>query len=508
MSPPKENQKQKINFWTLYEKFKFKVIRNFLLATILTVLSVFLMLIIDNLVSKKKIVDDNYSLLLPKILRGCFTSLTKEKFILLGIILVFLYALTFYFSSLWEEELRVQGGHYVKNHLLDKFRQLPFEEREKRSKEINILVEFDSGEIGYTWEHLPNHVYHSLLTIILLISLRWGKFSKMDNKMTFFSCFWLLLINIVSYFFTRLVLRNEKKYKKELTKEWTVINKETEKANLIESMGLTPQYRDKQIKVSHTNEKLVLSFNRTKSLNKTIPVHWLAEMFPYLLLFIVGTFSEAGQNILPMWWIFENFQEIFKCFWEYGEYASSLNRVNRFLSLPEKNDNLQGTIFPKEVVIKAINFEEVSFKYQDSSEWILENYTHSFTKGEVKLLLGENGIGKSTILYLILGVIKPQKGQVMVECQDGQIYNLYQDINLRHWRENNVAYASHDNLIETGSTGQRQLANINNLFITRNQAVVFLLDETDNALDQEKQKEFERKLKDLARDKLVIYTKH
>jgi hypothetical protein len=44
----------------------------------------------------------------------------------------------------------VQGGHYVKNQLLDKFRQLPFEEKEKRNKEINILVEFDSGEIGYT----------------------------------------------------------------------------------------------------------------------------------------------------------------------------------------------------------------------------------------------------------------------------------------------------------------------------------------------------------------------
>ncbi|CAG8841888.1 8072_t:CDS:1, partial [Racocetra persica] len=48
------------------------------------------------------------------------------------------------------EELRIKGGHYVKNRLLDKFRQLPFEEKEKRSKEISTLVELDSGEIGYT----------------------------------------------------------------------------------------------------------------------------------------------------------------------------------------------------------------------------------------------------------------------------------------------------------------------------------------------------------------------
>ena len=65
-------------------------------------------------------------------------------------------------------------------------------------------------------------------------------------------------------------------------------------------MGLTPQYRDKQRKVTRKNEKLLLSFNRTKSLNKTIPIHWLAEMFPYLLLLIVGAFSKAKRNLLSM----------------------------------------------------------------------------------------------------------------------------------------------------------------------------------------------------------------
>ncbi|RHZ36974.1 ABC transporter, ATP-binding protein [endosymbiont GvMRE of Glomus versiforme] len=509
MPSPKEKQNQKIDFWTLYEKFKFKVIRHFLLTTIWTIISVFLLLIIDNFISEDaKITNDNYSSLLPEVLQGHFSSLTKENFVLLGVVLVFFYAIFFYFSNLWEEELRVQGGHYVKNQLLDKFRQLPFEEKEKRNKEINILVEFDSGEIGYTWEHLPNHVYHSLLTIILLISMRWEKFSKMDSKGIFFSCFWLLLINIVSFFFTRLVLRNEKKHKKELTKEWAVINKETEKANLIEGMGLTPQYRDKQRKASQKNEKLLLSFNRTKSLNKTIPIYWLAEMFPYLLLFIVGKFSKTKRNLLSMWWIFENFQEIFKCFWEYGEYASSLSRVNYFLSLSEKDDNLQGKILPEKVTIKTINFEKVSFKYQSSSEWILENYTHSFTKGEINHLFGENGIGKSTILYLILGLVKPHKGQIIIVDSQGESYNLHTDINLKYWRETNTAYCSHDNLITEGSTGQRQLANLSQLFATKTQADIFLLDEADNALDQEKKKEFENNLENLARNKLVIYVKH
>jgi hypothetical protein len=96
---------------------------------------------------------------------------------------------------------------------------LPFEEKQAKSKEINTLVEFDSGEIGYTWEHLPNHVYHCVLTIILLFCFSWDKFKEMNAKGIGFSLFWLLLINIVSFFFTSLVLSHERKYKAELTKE-------------------------------------------------------------------------------------------------------------------------------------------------------------------------------------------------------------------------------------------------------------------------------------------------
>jgi len=65
--------------------------------------------------------------------------------------------------------LRIKGGHYTKNVLLDKFRQLSLEEKQVRQKEINTLVELDSGEIGHYWEHIANHVYHSALTIFFLI---------------------------------------------------------------------------------------------------------------------------------------------------------------------------------------------------------------------------------------------------------------------------------------------------------------------------------------------------
>jgi hypothetical protein len=124
---------------------------------------------------------------LPEKLQKFFPNLTQKKFILFGLTLVFIFAAVYYFSGLQEEELRVRSGHYVKNRLLDKFRQLPFQEKQARSKEINTLVELDSGEIGYTWEHLPNHIYHSIVTVLLLLFINWENFREMSGRETFFA---------------------------------------------------------------------------------------------------------------------------------------------------------------------------------------------------------------------------------------------------------------------------------------------------------------------------------
>jgi ABC-type bacteriocin/lantibiotic exporter with double-glycine peptidase domain len=63
-------------------------------------------------------------------------------------------------------------------------------------------------------------------------------------------------------------------------------------------------------------------------------------------------------------------------------------------------------------------------------------------------------------------------------------------------------------LIEEGSTGQKQLANIDNIVLTKKNAQIFLFDEADNALDLENQEKIQEKIKKLVNKKIVIYIKH
>ncbi|CAJ0912878.1 11100_t:CDS:2 [Entrophospora sp. SA101] len=232
----------------------------------------FLVGTISNIFQIKDGIPDNfnYANLLPEKLRSLLgkIELSKSQFVIGGLLLVLVYALVYYWNSLAEEELRIRGGHYTKNLVLDKFRCLPLEEKEARKDEVNNLIEKDAGEIGYDWEHLPNHTFHSVLEIFLKI------------------------------------LRNEKRYKERLSVESAVINKERNNATLVESSGLTSQYSAKQKKVTQANEKLLLNFNHTKSLNRTIPNNWLMESFPFLLLALSGG-SFEGVILMAFWEIFE-----------------------------------------------------------------------------------------------------------------------------------------------------------------------------------------------------------
>lgn len=60
-----------------------------------------------------------------------------------------------------------------------------------------------------------------------------------------------------------------------------------------------------------------------------------------------------------------------------------------------------------------IKFENVSFKY--INENIIENLDLEISEGSIISVIGKNGTGKSTFLNLISGIIKPSKGNVLID---------------------------------------------------------------------------------------------
>ncbi|WP_213736046.1 ABC transporter ATP-binding protein [Bradyrhizobium sp. dw_411] len=61
----------------------------------------------------------------------------------------------------------------------------------------------------------------------------------------------------------------------------------------------------------------------------------------------------------------------------------------------------------------AVALEDVGFFY-DTGRWVLRSYTIQFQEGAITALLGPNGRGKTTLLKLIIGALKPKVGSIGV----------------------------------------------------------------------------------------------
>ena len=59
-----------------------------------------------------------------------------------------------------------------------------------------------------------------------------------------------------------------------------------------------------------------------------------------------------------------------------------------------------------------IELHELHFRYHNSPREVLSNVTLSLPSGRIVGVLGKNGTGKSTLLYLMAGLLRPQKGTV------------------------------------------------------------------------------------------------
>lgn len=66
--------------------------------------------------------------------------------------------------------------------------------------------------------------------------------------------------------------------------------------------------------------------------------------------------------------------------------------------------------------VPAIEFRHVHFSFADKK--VLDDLSFAVMKGEIKIILSGSGGGKSTILKLVLGLLKPDEGQVLVDGED------------------------------------------------------------------------------------------
>lgn len=140
---------------------------------------------------------------------------------------------------------------------------------------------------------------------------------------------------------------------------------------------------------------------------------------------LVGTIAVGAQRMLPV------VQQIYS-----GLIAINGNKtlLSDVLSMLEKESTkLNENNFKDFSSVNEIELKNVSFKYEKSNIQTLRNLNIKIKKGDIIGIVGKTGSGKSTLIDILMGLLKPTEGKIYIN-------NINLDIqNIRSWW-NKLAY--------------------------------------------------------------------
>ena len=91
---------------------------------------------------------------------------------------------------------------------------------------------------------------------------------------------------------------------------------------------------------------------------------------------------------------------------------------------PEVEEKYGDSFNPKrenwEPIRGDIEFKDVSFRYPDGDEYVLEHFNLSIPFGSSIAIVGETGAGKSTLVNLVCRFFEPTEGQVLIDGRDAR----------------------------------------------------------------------------------------
>ena len=97
----------------------------------------------------------------------------------------------------------------------------------------------------------------------------------------------------------------------------------------------------------------------------------------------------------------------------FGEVVENIGTVEATIELINEKD--VPNIYNDYTDFSKIIFRNVSFTYPNQKKCALDNISFEINRGEKVALVGVNGSGKSTLSKLILGLYKPDKGEVITD---------------------------------------------------------------------------------------------
>jgi ATP-binding cassette subfamily C protein len=171
-------------------------------------------------------------------------------------------------------------------------------------------------------------------------------------------------------------------------------------------------------------------------------VHWKLQLASVLItIYLVGRVMRYMQKIQS------GYQDMAVCD---SAYWSLLDKIHE---AEKEREEILGEQ-PPPVIKKSIRLDQVSFTYDQRR--VLKKVSLTFPTGLLTVIVGPSGAGKTTVADLVIGLLRPQKGEVWVDDLP------LAQVDLRSWRRM-IGYVPqetlllHDSIFMNVTLGDQQL---------------------------------------------------
>lgn len=257
---------------------------------------------------------------------------------------------------------------------------------------------------------------------------------------------------------TSLLSKRIKNIQKKIVGETTALAGSTTESlrniELVKSLGLAEQEINR---LNSTTTKILglelkkVRYIRSISFIQGTFVNFLRSCILFLLLYLIFadtmTLGQLFSLQIYSFFIFGPLQELGNIISTYREAEVSLDNFNTILQTP---------VEPKPanpVPIKGVqnlSFNEVTFKHQTATSPALNDISFELQKGETIAFVGPSGSGKTTMVKLLVGLYRPDSGNIRYNGIDGN------EIDLDQLREQ-IGFVTQDTQLFSGSIRENLL---------------------------------------------------
>lgn len=140
----------------------------------------------------------------------------------------------------------------------------------------------------------------------------------------------------------------------------------------------------------------------------------------------LGVFAMAAFKIMPsVGKLSSRITKIVYCLPMLNNVYNNLVQVENYQREREKYEQKCGIIEPVKEFKENLSIKNVYWTYEGQKQSVLKGINLEVKKGESIALIGSSGAGKTTLVDVILGLLKPEKGQVLLDGQD--VYGMPRD---------------------------------------------------------------------------------